>query len=64
MKQVTLNIPENKYPFFLELIQNMPFIQVNDDEIPESHKNIVRDRIKKSNKKDLLDWDQININFR
>ncbi len=63
MKKITLNIPEDKYFFFLELIKNLPFIKFEQDEIPESHKNIVRGRIRKSNPNDLIDWDQASINF-
>lgn len=28
MKQVTLNIPDNKYPFFIELIKSLNFVKV------------------------------------
>ncbi|MCP3659935.1 MAG: hypothetical protein GY830_06310 [Bacteroidetes bacterium] len=63
MKKITLNIPEDKYSFFLELIKNLPFIRFEQDMIPESHKSMVRERIKKSNPKDLIDWDQASINF-
>lgn len=27
MKQVVLQIPDNKYPFFLELVKNLPFVK-------------------------------------
>ena len=30
MKQVTLNIPESKFPFFMKLIQELKFVQVTD----------------------------------
>ena len=28
MKQVVLNIPENKYPFFMELVKSLDFVVV------------------------------------
>jgi len=28
MKQVVLNIPDNKYPFFMELIKNLDFVKI------------------------------------
>jgi len=32
MKQVTLNIPENKFDFFMQLIGSLNFVQVADNE--------------------------------
>ncbi len=31
MKEVTLHIPDNKYPFFMELIKSLSFIKVSDE---------------------------------
>jgi len=31
MKQVTLNIPDNKYPFFMELVKSLNFVKVSDE---------------------------------
>ena len=31
MKQVVLNIPDSKYPFFMELVKNLGFVKVPDD---------------------------------
>ncbi|MDY0334623.1 MAG: hypothetical protein RBR47_06660 [Bacteroidales bacterium] len=31
MKQVILNIPESKYPFFMELLKNLAFVKVPDE---------------------------------
>ncbi|MEA5260362.1 hypothetical protein VB264_21360 [Arcicella aquatica] len=36
MKQVTLNIPENKFAFFMQLINSLNFVQVTD---PKSEYN-------------------------
>lgn len=65
MKQVTLNIPESKYKFFMELVRNLG-LETNDTDIPEEHKEIVRERIKlsKANPDRLLDWDQVQDNFK
>lgn len=51
MKQVTLNIPEKKYPFFMELVNSLGFvkkIEVEDDkptkeEIMEGIKQAVKE---------------------
>jgi len=29
MKQVVLDIPENKYPFFMELVKSLSFVKKN-----------------------------------
>lgn len=36
MKQVTLNIPENKFAFFMQLVNSLNFVQVAD---PKSEYN-------------------------
>ena len=46
MKQITLNVPENKYRFFLELVKSLGFVKIeveddgdSDEEILENLKN-------------------------
>ena len=31
MKQITLNIPDNKYPFFMELVKSLGFVKVSEE---------------------------------
>jgi len=31
MKQVKLNIPDKKYPFFMELVKNLNFVEVTEE---------------------------------
>ena len=31
MKQIVLNIPDNKYPFFMELVKSLSFVKVPDE---------------------------------
>ncbi len=66
MKEVTLKIPDKKFSFFMELIKQLGLEVAEEVEIPEEHKAIVRERIKKSNQnpEGLLDWDQVQDNFR
>lgn len=66
MKQVILNIPENKFQFFMELVKNLGFIKAVDVSIPEEHKREVRKRIAASNKNPerLLDWETIKNDFK
>ena len=58
MKQVTLNIPDSKYQFFIELINHLGFDKPAELPIPEWQKNIVRDRIKNSKPEEYLSWDE------
>jgi len=32
MKQLTINIKDNKYPFFLELLKSMDFVSIADND--------------------------------
>ena len=62
MQQITLQIPDYKYSFFMELIENFSFIKITDEiPIPEEHKKIVMDRIKshEENPELLVDWDDV-----
>jgi hypothetical protein len=31
MKQVVLNVPDNKYPFFMELVKSLGFVKVHGE---------------------------------
>jgi hypothetical protein len=66
MKEVILQIPDKKLGFFMELIKHLGIEVSEEREIPEEHKAIVRDRIKKSrqNPERLLDWDQVQDSFK
>lgn len=33
MKHVTVHIPDNKYQFFMELVGNLPFLQISEEEV-------------------------------
>ena len=51
MPQITLDIPDNKLQFFMELIESLDFIHLEQiDDVPEEHKRIVLERIRKSEK--------------
>jgi hypothetical protein len=66
MKQVILNIPDNKYQFFMELVQSLTFVNIDEMDVPEEHKAIVAERILKLNENPgrLLDWEQEKDNFK
>ena len=64
--KITLDIPENKYQFFLELVKSLNFIKVdeNDFVVPEWQKKIVRDRIKDTKPEEYLSWDEVEDKFK
>lgn len=62
MAHLTIDIPEQQLSFFKELVAKLGF-KISEHEIPEWHKEIVRERIKKSNPDDLMDWDQAKDQF-
>jgi MoaA/NifB/PqqE/SkfB family radical SAM enzyme len=48
MKQLTIEIPDEKFPFFVELLNNLGIKDMHENElfVPEWHKNIVLERQK------------------
>jgi len=61
MKQIILNIADNKFPFFIELIESMDFVNVQDEyDISQEHKDIIDERLEKikENPDRLLDWNK------
>jgi len=67
MKEIILKIPDQKVNFVLELIEQLG-LEVSSEimEIPEEHKDIVRERIKnsKENPDRMLEWDQVKDSFK
>ena len=59
MKEIILKVPDQKVDFVLELVKQLGLeVESEEIEIPEEHKNIVREQISKSqeNPDRLLDW--------
>ena len=66
MKQIVLNIPENKYKLFMEMIKKVEFIKEYNEleiSIPIEEQNLILDRIKKTKKTDLKQWDDVKNSF-
>jgi len=65
MKQVILDIPDEKYSFFMELINTLGFVESKEFEIPEEQMALVEERAKRSEKEPgrLLDWDKVKDDF-
>ncbi len=64
MKEVTLKIPDDKYQFFLELIDSLGFEKTEEWDIPEEHKTIVGERIKNSKPEELIPWEEARMRLR
>ena len=66
MKQVTLNIPDGKFDFFMELFEKLGLDTQTTLEIPEWQKELVLNRIKASNNNPerLLDWEDVKDSFK
>lgn len=63
MREITLKIPEEKFEFYLELFEQLGLETEHEYEIPEEHKEIVRERIKNETPDQLLDWEEIKDDF-
>ena len=68
MKQVVLNIPDNKFNFFMELVRNFKFVSIekttenaSEIDIPEWHKEIINDRVKNSKIEDMQNWKDVEL---
>ena len=65
MKKVTISIPEEKYDFFIELLESLDFATINSEEeilISEEQKALVRNRIKTAS--EFKNWDEIKESFK
>ncbi len=58
MKEVILRIPEQKLDFFMELFRQLGIEVSQEEEIPEEHKAIVRERLKNSRPEDMIPWEE------
>ena len=58
MTEITLKIPDTKFSFFMELVKQLGIEVDNKNiEIPEEHKNLVRERIKTAKQEDYVSWE-------
>lgn len=64
MKVLSVKIPDGQIRFFKDLVKRLGFEFVEDPDIPEEHKAIVRQRIASSSKDDLIPWDDARKSLR
>ena len=65
-KQLTINIPNDQLVFFKELFEKLGVEITEEQAIPEQHKTIVRERIRKSMPEELQSWKSARkqLNFK
>ena len=63
MKEVTLKIPDKKLGFFMELVRQLGLEVTEEVEIPEEHKEIVRERIKTAKPEEMVPWEEARKQF-
>ena len=70
MKNISLNIPDNKFPFFMELIQNLGFVEMTDADttykLTEEQLQLVEEERRKVAEDPgyALDWDEARKTLR
>jgi hypothetical protein len=65
MRQLTLNIPDKEYDFFLQLLKKFNFVKIKetDFEIPEEHKKLVIERRKNEDKTKQVKWNDVKHQY-
>ncbi|MCC5906078.1 MAG: hypothetical protein JJU13_07735 [Balneolaceae bacterium] len=58
MKEIVLQIPDDKYDFFMELISQLGLEASQPYPVPEFHKEVVRERIRTESQHEQLSWEQ------
>jgi hypothetical protein len=64
MKKITLSVPEEKYDFFVELLNSIDFVAIEDSPISEEHKELVRKRKQTTSPGSLKNWDEVKHQFK
>jgi len=64
MKKITLEVPDDKVDFVIELINQLGLTTSEEPNIPEDHKEIVRERIKTASQDDLVSWEEARKKLR
>ena len=60
MKRIIVNVPDQKFDEFLKLMTDNGYkTQEEDFDIPEWHKEIVRERIRTTREEDFIPWEQV-----
>ncbi|MFN3852306.1 MAG: DUF2683 family protein [Spirosomataceae bacterium] len=60
MKQITLNIPDNKFAFFMQLVRSLDFIQIASSEQNDEYSDEFIHKIQES-RKEYKEGDFISV---
>lgn len=64
MKEVTIKVKEEKLQFFMELLAQLDFVELEENyTIPEFHKKIVSDRLATYKTEEQFKWAEEKDNF-
>lgn len=64
MRRVIINVPEQRYEEFLNAMNGLGFIPAEEDfEIPEWHKEIVRESIRNTKEEDYIPFEVIKTKY-
>jgi|GEM_PF-1696995 len=65
MARIVVNVPDEKIAEFNEAISALGYKLTEEEfEIPESHKQIVLERIRKNTDQDYVSWQEVKNRFR
>ena len=63
MRHLSLQIPDNKFDFFIELLQNLSYAEIDsiDDDIPKEQQQMVLERLEeiKEDPTKLVDLEEV-----
>lgn len=59
MRQITINIPDNKFQFFVELVQQLGFETNEEPVVPEWQKQVVRQRMNETPTSAYMTWEEV-----
>jgi hypothetical protein len=65
MKVVTIKVHVKKYKFFMELMAQLDFVEVNDEQypIPAFHKDLVKERLEVYKSEEQFNWEDVKDKF-
>lgn len=65
MTQVTLNIPDNEFNFFMKLIEKFNYeTEINEFEFSQQIKDVLDDRRNTSISDDFISWEEVKKQIR
>ena len=65
MKQITLNIADDNYDFFMELMKKLNFVETSaeEDDLNDDVKRLLEERLKNLKRENLYSWEDAKKKF-